>query len=62
MEDILENPDEETLALLHALDNDNNTNIVKLSNNTIKSLKNNFLQQLHLSRDELKLMHIKLKE
>ena len=62
MEDVTENPDAETLALLHALENDNNSNIVKLSNSKIKSLKNNFLQQLHLSRDELKLMHIKLKE
>lgn len=62
MDEILENADEETIALLHALDNDNNSNIVKLSNSIIKSLKNNFLQELQLSREELKLMHIKLKE
>tara|TARA_B110000285_G_C14939291_1_gene521198 strand:- start:39 stop:476 length:438 start_codon:yes stop_codon:yes gene_type:complete len=59
---MIENADEETHALLHALDNDNNSNIVKLSNSKIKSMKNNFLQQLQLSRDELKLMHMKLKE
>lgn len=62
MEDIVENADDETLALLHALENENNSNIVKLSNSKIKSMKNYFLQQLHLSRDELKLMHLKLEE
>ena len=62
MEDILENADEETLALLHALENEGNSKIVKLTNSKIKSLKNNFLQQLHLPRDELKLMHLKLQE
>ena len=54
--------DEETQALLHALDNENNSNIVKLSQGKIKSMKNTFLQQLHLPREELKLLHIKLKE
>ena len=54
--------DEETLALLHALDNENNSNIVKLSHSKIKSMKNTFLQQLHLPREELKLLHLKLKE
>jgi len=62
MEDNIDNVDDETLALLHALDNDNNSNIVKLSHSKIKSMKNNFLQQLQLPKDDLKLMHLKLKE
>jgi hypothetical protein len=48
--------------LLKALDNENNTGIEQLSTRKIKAMKNDYLQQLQLSREKLKDFHIKLKE
>ena len=48
--------------LIKSLDNENNVGIENLSTRKIKSLKNDYLQQLQLSRDDLKKYHSKLKE
>ena len=48
--------------LLHALDNENNSSIIKLTTRKIKDDKNNILQQLQLPRDKLKELHEKLQE
>jgi|TARA_B110000093_G_scaffold108427_1_gene116482 hypothetical protein len=48
--------------LIKSLDNENNVGIENLSTRKIKSLKNDYLQQLQLSRDDLKNYHSKLKE
>ena len=48
--------------LLHALDNENNSSIIKLTTRKIKDQKNNILQQLQLPRDKLKELHAKLQE
>jgi hypothetical protein len=48
--------------LLNALENDTNASIMKLTNNKIKEYKNNILQQIGLSRDDLKKYHKKLKD
>ena len=48
--------------LIKSLDNENNVGIENLSTRKIKSLKNDYLQQLQLSRDDLKNYHTKLKE
>ena len=47
--------------LIKSLDNENNSGIENLSTRKIKTLKNDYLQQLQLSRDELKEYHKKLK-
>jgi hypothetical protein len=47
--------------LLHALENEENENIVDLDYKKISSIKNNMLQLLRLPRDELKTLHTKLK-
>ena len=48
--------------LIKALDNDNNDSIVKLTSQKIKCTKNDILQKLQLPKDELKDLHIKLKD
>ena len=48
--------------LIKSLDNENNVGIENLSTRKIKSLKNDYLQQLQLSRADLKNYHTKLKE
>lgn len=48
--------------LIKSLDNENNVGIENLSTRKIKSIKNDYLQQLQLSRDDLKNYHTKLKE
>ena len=51
-----------TEALLKALDKDTTSNIINMTSNKIKTLKNDMLQQLQLPRDKLKIMHKKLKD
>jgi hypothetical protein len=48
--------------LLDALDNEKNTNIMKLTKTKIKDQINNTLQRLQLDRSTLKSYHKKLKE
>jgi hypothetical protein len=48
--------------LIKSLDNENNSGIENLSTRKIKAIKNDYLQQLQLSREELKDYHKKLKE
>ncbi len=48
--------------LLKALDNDENTYLLELSNSKIKQEKNDILQQIQMSGDALKMMHNKLNE
>jgi|TARA_B110000495_G_scaffold29864_1_gene22726 hypothetical protein len=48
--------------LLKSLDNENNSSMNNLSSKKIKSMKNDYLQQLQLSREKLKEYHTKLKE
>lgn len=48
--------------LLKSLDNENNSSIGNLNSKLIKSMKNDYLQQLQLSRDKLKEYHTKLKD
>ena len=48
--------------LLNALDNDNNSTIINLTNSKIKQEKNDILQKLQLNRETLKSFHKKLKE
>ena len=43
--------------LLKSLDNENNSSIGNLNSKLIKSMKNDYLQQLQLSRDKLKEYH-----
>ena len=47
--------------LLKALENENNASIIELTSSQIKSTKNDILQKLNLSREELKELHKKLK-
>ena len=49
-------------VLQKALDNENNSSIMNLNSKKIKSIKNDYLQKLLLSRDKLKEYHHKLKE
>ena len=48
--------------LLKSLDNENNIGIENLTTRKIKAIKNDHLQQLQLSRDKIKELHLKLKE
>tara|TARA_Y100000389_G_C17140115_1_gene354505 strand:+ start:205 stop:624 length:420 start_codon:yes stop_codon:yes gene_type:complete len=48
-------------VLLTALDNENNTDIVKYTSSKLKSIKNDVLQQLLLPKEQLKDLHNKLK-
>jgi len=47
--------------LLHALENETNSSIMRLTTSKIKEHKNNILQQLQLERNNLKEFHKKLK-
>ena len=49
-------------GLLKALDNENNTGIIHLTKANIKSVKNDYLQKLQLSKEGLKEYHKKLKD
>ena len=53
--------DQEINNLLLALENESNSSIMNLTSSKIKTIKNNMLQKLGLERDELKIMHKKLK-
>jgi len=48
--------------LLKALNNENNSGLENLTTKKIKAIKNDYLQQLQLSRDKLKEFHLKLKD
>jgi hypothetical protein len=48
--------------LLYALDNDNNTGVAGLTASKIKQEKNDVLQKLQLSKEELKELHSRLTE
>lgn len=48
--------------LLHALDNEENADIIKNDNEKINKDKNDILQKLQLSRDMIKTLHQKLKQ
>ena len=52
--------DQDVNNLLHALENETNASIMKLTTTKIKEHKNNILQQLQLERTQLKEMHKKL--
>ena len=47
--------------LLSALDNETNESIMDLTTSKLKTIKNNILQKLQLNREELKMLHTKLK-
>jgi hypothetical protein len=47
--------------LIKSLDNENNIGIENMTTQKIKTIKNDCLQQLQLSRDKLKDFHLKLK-
>tara|TARA_Y100000996_G_C22417955_1_gene600155 strand:+ start:304 stop:732 length:429 start_codon:yes stop_codon:yes gene_type:complete len=53
--------DQEINNLLLALENESNSSIMNLTSSKIKTIKNNMLQKLAMERDELKIMHKKLK-
>ena len=53
--------DQEINNLLLALENESNSSIMNLTSSKIKTIKNNMLQKLGLEREELKIMHKKLK-
>ena len=53
--------DQQTNNLLHALENETNSSIMRLTTAKIKEHKNNILQQLQLERNSLKTFHKKLK-
>lgn len=53
--------DQEINKLLLALENESNSSIMNLTSSKIKTIKNNMLQKLGLEREELKMMHKKLK-
>lgn len=48
--------------LIKSLDNENNSSINNLTSSKIKTIKNNYLQQLHMPREKLIEYHTKLKE
>tara|TARA_B100000927_G_scaffold259879_1_gene229113 strand:- start:513 stop:962 length:450 start_codon:yes stop_codon:yes gene_type:complete len=48
--------------LLLALENESNSSIMNMTTSKIKTIKNNMLQKLGLTREELKMMHKKLKD
>ena len=47
--------------LLDALENETNASIMNLTTQKIKTIKNNMLQRLNISREKLKTFHRKLK-
>ena len=52
----------ENSHLVKALDNENNESIMNYNSRMIKSIKNDYLQKLILSREKLKEYHNKLKD
>lgn len=57
-----EDETEETInKLLKTLDNDKYEDILELTHSKIKTIKNDILQQLQITRQELKVFHSKLK-
>ena len=54
--------DQDVNQLLHALENETNASIMRLTTTKIKEHKNNILQKLQLERSKLKEMHKKLRE
>jgi len=52
----------ENSNLVKALDNENNSSIMNYNTSMLKSIKNDYLQKLMLSRDKLKEYHVKLKD
>ena len=48
--------------LLSALDNENNSSIMKYTSKKLNKFKNDILQQIQLPRETLKIYHKKLKE
>ena len=52
----------ENSHLVKALDNENNESIMNYNSRMIKSIKNDYLQKLLLSREKLKDYHNKLKD
>jgi len=53
---------DENTHLVKALDNENNASIMNYNNRKIKSIKNDYLQKLLLSKEKLKEYHKKLKD
>ena len=47
--------------LINALDNENNESIMELDNEKISKEKNDILQNLHIPKTEIKILHKKLK-
>tara|TARA_B110000261_G_scaffold145197_1_gene168410 strand:+ start:3673 stop:4101 length:429 start_codon:yes stop_codon:yes gene_type:complete len=54
--------EEDVDLLINALENEENSSIIELNSQKIKTLKNNILQKLQLDRDILKSYHKKLKK
>ena len=54
--------DMEINKLLFALENESNSSIMNMTSSKIKTIKNNMLQKLGLTREELKTFHKKLKD
>tara|TARA_X000000368_G_scaffold81035_1_gene60875 strand:- start:3013 stop:3441 length:429 start_codon:yes stop_codon:yes gene_type:complete len=54
--------EKEVDLLINALENEENSSMIELNSQKIKTLKNNILQKLQLDRDKLKLYHKKLKK
>ena len=52
----------ENSNLVKALDNENNSSIMNYNTSMLKTIKNDYLQKLMLSRDKLKDYHVKLKD
>jgi len=45
-----------------AIQNESNQSILKLNNRIIKQIKNDIFQKLHFSKEDMKILHTKLKE
>jgi hypothetical protein len=56
------NKDFDIDKLLGAVDNESNESIMKLNNRKIKQIKNDLLQKLHFKKEDMKMLHAKLKE
>ena len=49
-------------SLMSALDDDDNASLMKLDTRAVKTVKNDMLQKLNLSREQLKKLHKQLEE
>ena len=49
-------------SLMKALDDEDNESLMKLDTRTVKTIKNNMLQKLNLSREHLRKLHGQLKD